>query len=324
MTHVPHPNSREKIETVKTDPTHFATPAELPVRLRFARVLGRQRWVRGPLRKSRDHLLNTLCAAEKARGYLFEIDYFGQRYRGNLNRFTDYMAFCYGSAAPSELGLLQAAIRYLKQVGTKPICFADVGANVGHHTLFMAAQVDSVIAFEPFPPVLALLRQHLAINCIGNVEVVPFALGENDDTIAFFPGTEDEDTIGTFLNWNAPQGDVQLELPVRNGDRLFAECNFPAINLLKVDVEGFEPFVLRGLRERIRSDRPIILSEMLDFTRTSYGSEQDFRKCFYDDALFFNVEAIGLSMRYKLSPFSFTQSGEVLVLPSEMAEFARR
>jgi FkbM family methyltransferase len=306
---------------MKPNEQHFATAKEMPLRLRSARALGRWSWLRGSVRRSRDRLIQSLCADHKARGYRFEVDYFGHRYRGNLAIFVDYMTFCYGSSAPSELGLLQAAVRYLRRRATAPICFVDVGANVGHHSLFMAGRVDRVLAFEPFPTVLALLREHLALNHITNVDVVPVALAERDDTLAFFPGTEDENTIGTFLGSDAPQRGVAVQLPIRNGDRLFEERNYPPTQLIKVDVEGFEPFVFRGLKERIRRDRPIILSEMLHFTRKSYGSEEAFRDCFYDDALFFNVHPVGISMRYRISPFRFGFNGEVLVIPAEMADF---
>ncbi|MGA7524870.1 MAG: FkbM family methyltransferase [Acidobacteriaceae bacterium] len=301
----------------------FSAERELAPRLRAARVIGRQSWMRGPLRRSRDQIVQSLCAQHKLQGYRFEVDYFGYRYRGNLATFVDYMAFCYGSSAPSELGLLRSIVRYLRKRGTGPIWFVDVGANVGHHTLFMAGQADRVIAFEPFPEVLALLRGHLALNQIANVEVVPVALGEKDETLSFFPGTAEENSIGTFLDWNAPDPGTMLRLPIRNGDRLFEERNYPPIQIMKVDVEGFEPLVFRGLRERLHRDRPIILSELLDFTRKSYGSEQAFRECFYDDALFFSVKLIGTSMRYQLLPFNFAQGSEVLVIPAEMADFCR-
>ena len=166
-----------------------------------------------------------------------------------------------------------------------------------------------------------MLQEHVALNHLTNVEINPVALGERDDTLAFFPGTKDENTIGTFLEWNAPGPGTMLKLPVRNGDGLFEERNYPTVGLMKVDVEGFEPFVFRGLRQRVCHDRPIILSEMLDFTRKSYGSEAAFRDCFYNNALFFNVRPVGTSMQFRLCPFSFANNGEVLVVPEEMADF---
>ena len=42
---------------------------------------------------------------------------------------------------------------------------------------------------------------------------------------------------------------------------------------MKVDVEGFEPFVFQGLKERIHKDRPPVLTEMTDRSREGFGSE---------------------------------------------------
>jgi FkbM family methyltransferase len=300
---------------------HFVTSGEFPMRLRALRWLGHQGWMRSWIRRGRDQLFKVLYEPFANHSYLFEIDYFGQRYRGDLVRSVDWAAFCYGSAAHSELGLLGAATTYLRARRPGPVNFFDVGANVGHHTLFMTRLAERVIAFEPFPDVLKLFRDHVSLNHLTNVEIVPVALGEKDDSLAFYPGSHEENTIGTFLASNAPQRGVSCDLPVRNGDALFDREQYPEMHILKVDVEGFEPFVLRGLRKRIRRDRPIILSEMLDFTRSSYGSESQFRECFYENAVFANVMCRNGSFAFTLRPFDFYHNGEVLTVPAEMADF---
>lgn len=300
---------------------HFALPGEFPLRLRAMRVLGRQSWMRSWIRRGRDRLLRALHEADGTNSYLFEIDYFGQRYRGDLARYVDWAAFCYGSSAQFELGLLRHVTDCLRKRRPGPINFFDVGANVGHHSLFMTSLTERVIAFEPFPEVLTLFQNNVSLNRLTNVEIVPVALGENDEALAFYPGPSEDKSIGTFLHWNASQPGVSFELPVRNGDRLFDERQYPEIHIMKVDVEGFEPFVFRGLKERICRDRPIILSEMLDFTRSTYKSEANFRECFYEDAVFANVSGRNGSMSFTLHPFSFDRNGEVLTVPSEMADF---
>jgi FkbM family methyltransferase len=285
------------------------------------RWLGHQGWMRSWIRRGRDHLLEKLFEPFANRSYPFEIDYFGQCYRGDLARAVDWAAFCYGSSAHTELALLSAASKYLHARRPGPVNFFDVGANVGHHSLFMTKLADRVVAFEPFPEILRLLRDHVSLNRLTNVEIVPVALGEKDDVLPFYPGPSHENTLGTFLESNAPQPGISSHLPVRNGDALFDNKQYPEIHILKVDVEGFEPYVFRGLKKHIHRDRPIILSELLDFTRSSYGSEAGFRECFYENAVFANVPCRNGSLAFTLRPFDFNRNGEVLAVPSEMADF---
>jgi hypothetical protein len=73
---------------------------------------------------------------------------------------------------------------------------------------------------------------------------------------------------------------------------------------MKVDVEGFEPLVFRGLMGRIHSDRPPILSELSNRSRTGFGSEAKFRETFWKDAVFAEV-AGRQGCPFRLKPFRY-------------------
>jgi hypothetical protein len=89
---------------------------------------------------------------------------------------------------------------------------------------------------------------------------------------------------------------------------------------MKVDVEGYEPFVFRGLHRRIEQDRPIILTELSDKAREGFVDEAGLREVFYSDAQIVSVG--GRSGRtFKLEPFSFARSYEILIVPPEHKEF---
>lgn len=299
---------------------HFALESEFPLRLQLLRRLGHQYWMRGWISRGRDRLMRMLHDPSSKRSYLFEVDFFGKRYRGDLARYMDWAVFCHGSSGGAELGLLRAAADYPRSRRHRPITFFDVGANVGQHSLFMAGFADRVVAFEPSPRLLGFFEEHVSLNNLQNVEIVPVALGDKDEILPYYPGPIEDDTIGTFLKLKTTQHAVPQNLPVRNGDRLFEEKQYPPIDIMKVDVEGFEPSVFRGLKGRIRCDRPIILSEV---TQSTFGSESDFRECFYQDAVFANVRGRSRSTRFTLHPFVF-RNGEVLVIPCEMADFTQR
>jgi FkbM family methyltransferase len=298
-------------------PPHYARENEFPPRLRFMRWLGRQSWIpRGV-----DRALRTLHHPDANRQYLFEVEFYGQRYRGNLASFIDWMVFCYGADAQYELTTLRLATEYLRARRPGPITFYDIGGNVGHHSLFMAALVDRILAFEPFATTRNIFEERIRFNNLQHIEVLPIALGEADEELTYYPGVGPNSGIGTFLNFNAPQRGITHTLPVRRGDTFFDERQFPKADIIKVDVEGFELHVFNGLKQRILRDRPIILTEMLEAASAVAGSEAALRSCFYDDAIMIEVSGRGNSPRVTMRPFRFGSSSEVLIVPPEMADF---
>lgn len=250
------------------------------------------------------------------------MDFFGKRYRGDLAHYIDWLVFSYGAAPHSELSLLKQATTYLRSRRSGPITFFDVGANVGHHTLFMSGVADQVIAFEPFPTVREQLDARLSLNKVDNVRVLPLGLGDEDQNLPYFASTGVNSGIGTFVKHNTEHYKAGGTLPVRRGDPLFEAMALPRVDVLKIDVEGFEPQVLRGLRDTVMRDRPIILTELMDSTRRNFGSEQGLRDCFFEGALFYGVEGPLQVRDYRLVPFQYATTDEILVLPQEYADLA--
>lgn len=294
----------------------FARETEFPWHLRLLRRLGRSRW----LPFGQDRLLRLIHDPETSPHFLFEVDFFGQLYRGDLAHYIDWLVFCYGGAPYYELSLLKEAVAFLRSRRRGPIGFFDIGANVGHHSLFMATLADRVIAFEPMPDLVALIEEKIQINRLTNVEVVPVAMGDADEDGDYLVGRGANSGEGSFL----PHGEFDrgslIKLPIRQGDRLCEAKRLPRVDLVKVDVEGFEPQVFRGLAGSIRRDRPIILTELSDNARRGFGTEEGFRAAFYESAHFTEVGG-GFSAGPKFRPFRFATSGEVLIVPPEFADF---
>jgi hypothetical protein len=79
------------------------------------------------------------------------------------------------------------------------------------------------VAFEPFAGVRQLIEQKVAVNNLKHVEIIPFALGDIDDTLPYYPGGAANSGTGTFMPEEAGIYRQPVELQIRNGDRLFAE-----------------------------------------------------------------------------------------------------
>jgi FkbM family methyltransferase len=115
----------------------------------------------------------------------------------------------------------------------------DVGANVGTLTLTAAALVGpagAVFSIEAHPRTFEFLRANLALNPFTNVTPIQAAAGEEAGVLRFTDGRlDDQNHVST--------GAGALEVPVKRLDDLVFAAT---VRLLKIDVEGFELFVLRG------------------------------------------------------------------------------
>ena len=290
-------------------------PPEFPPVVRAMRWLGRQNWIP----RGRQRVLALIWSPYCEKHFRFQVDFFGMRYRGDLAHSVDWMVLMYGSYAYYELSLLQDIALILKREQGF-VNFFDVGANKGNHTLFMAGIADQVIAFEPFPELIASLNEKLSLNDLTNVQIVPVGLGEVDSELSYFPGAGGNPGRGTFIPDLGDGFYDPVTLPIRNGDRLCVDLKLPRLDILKIDVEGYEPFVLRGLSSRLNRDRPAILMEWSDMSKRAVPYESEFRSLFYSDAVFMEVGGRP-GCRYRLKPFKFSTSHELLVLPAERASF---
>lgn len=139
----------------------------------------------------------------------------------------------------------------------------DVGANIGNHTLFLAASGFRVCAFEPNVALASAIEKSLELNGWGDrVSVYASGLGRSAG-MAHFSKTISSN-LGA-MSLESGEGDIQL--------LALDELNFPQPPaLMKIDVEGMELDVLQGAVNLIKNARPLIYIECLD--------QQHFREIF--------------------------------------------
>lgn len=289
-----------------------------PIAYPLLRLIGHQRIInRGKVK-----LLHKLVRPSAKRGHRFTTDFFGFRYSGDVANWIDWNVYFTGAFARNELELL-ADVAHVIRHARGFVHYVDVGANVGHHSLFMSAHADQLSAFEPFPRVAREIERKIEENGLTNLRMFPVALGDADGEAEI--SLLDEANLGTATlveNRFGDDGRIPIgTTPVRAGAALFDREGLPRIDILKVDVEGFEAAVFRGLRERILSDRPVILTELSGDDRSGFGSADAFRAALYPDHTLHSVGG-GLSGSYRLLPFD-VEAGEVLCWPNELGPIER-
>lgn len=153
------------------------------------------------------------------------------------------------------LGLFEPAeTRLVRRLLSPGDTFVDVGAHIGWFTTIASRSVGDtglVIACEPYPENLSLLKSNLELNACTNVLVVGSAIGAAPGTLTL--ATAGDSGGVTALDW-AKQG--KATVPMERLDDL-AEAHGP-IALLKMDVEGWESHVLEGATQTLRRTHRVL------------------------------------------------------------------
>lgn len=167
--------------------------------------------------------------------------------------------------------------------------FIDVGAHIGWHSLVAAQRLTelgggAVVAFEPTTDSADKIRVAAARNRLS-VEVVQVALGEDDGETALFSDPNyDEHDAGVRSQYG--KGRLVERVAVVSFDHWVAQRGLPRMDLVKMDVEGAEPAVIKGMKESLRTFRPRAL--IVEVKRYSFE-----RAATEESALLELVESLG-------------------------------
>jgi FkbM family methyltransferase len=144
----------------------------------------------------------------------------------------------------------------------------DVGANIGLSSLSIAPLVPRgrIRAFELLPATARHLAANAAAEPLGNIEPVASAVGAEPGRLALHPGANFSAGSHVVSDQHANEGHVAtVEVPVLTLDGFAEERGLDRLDLLKVDVEGFELDVLRGARRCLNRFRPVLFTEVNSF-----------------------------------------------------------
>lgn len=127
--------------------------------------------------------------------------------------------------------------------------FVDVGANIGIHTSIAARSVapnGTVYSFEPVPENFEILVRNLARNQLNNVITEQIAIGDRNGYSTIYLADNSIGTHSLLRNQNSYRLDQELSVPITTLDSYFNNRMPDEVNVLKIDVEGYEPNVLKG------------------------------------------------------------------------------
>ncbi|MFQ5696581.1 MAG: FkbM family methyltransferase, partial [Terriglobia bacterium] len=153
----------------------------------------------------------------------------------------------------------------------------DAGCHLGYYTCLLAGLIGSkgrLLAFDANPASCAATRRNLTLNGLEDVEVVQAALGDRNGSVTFHVATDDQTGLSSL-------GPIELckktiTVPMVTLESFLKERRVRHLRLLKLDVEGAEELVLKGLGRFLARGRvDFILVECFDERLQLLGSSVD-------------------------------------------------
>lgn len=181
------------------------------------------------------------------------INYQGQEIQFMITNPDDHLQKSWLAGHFYEEGMLQFIQNFRKY--KQPPVIVDVGACIGNHTLFFAKVMGAyVYAFEPVKPNWELIRFNAALNyCQSRINLIRKGAGRTRSTVRFSPDATGNCGMGKI----SPDGcDIIDLIPV---DQVISPSH--EVDVLKIDVEGYNIPVLEGARHTIEQDYPEIYIE---------------------------------------------------------------
>lgn len=178
----------------------------------------------------------------------------GLRIRVRLSREEDIAYWTGTYDTDGEVGVFLSLLK-------EGMTVVDVGANTGMYALQAGLAVGAsgrVYAFEPVPDVYRRLWEHIRLNSASNVLAFAVALADRDGVAAFHLGRIDSQ--GSLFRVDT---DRVIQVQTKTLDSFLAEQGIDRVDAVKVDVEGAEMHVLRGMHGLLSgAGKPALMFEI--------------------------------------------------------------
>lgn len=196
-------------------------------------------------------------------------------FAGDIVSAIDRLVYLFGGYESGEIRCFLSHISEERR-GT----ILDVGANAGTHSLAFARAFETVHAFEPNPMLWPQFERNMLLNGHTNVRLHKIGLADRDAELTLHLIDKPNYGLGTFST--VEQYDLPLRpfatCPIRHAGNYLAEVGVGRVDAVKIDVQGFEPEVLRGLADILERDRPVIWCEIAAGTLESISTAAELLK----------------------------------------------
>jgi FkbM family methyltransferase len=167
----------------------------------------------------------------------------------------------------------------LIELGKLSRYFLDIGSNMGFYSLALASENHElkIKSFEPQPSIFNRLKANIELNqMMERVEAFNIALGTEDGSLTMYIPAFTGSGGGSFQNLHPDEGEART---IRVNVKRLDDIEIGEVDLMKMDVEGFEYHVLEGALSLIEKSKPTVMVGLLRKWMKPFGtSPQGFLK----------------------------------------------
>lgn len=171
-------------------------------------------------------------------------------------------------------GFEELETKFVSRTLKKGDIFIDAGANIGLFSLIASREVGStglVIAFEPSPVTFNRLLENIDLNQLTNLDARNVGLSDKEEKLSFHTSQNGYDAWNSFAPSEDDKLDTVLQIHVSKLDFQLKNIDKSKIKLLKIDVEGWEKFVLMGGENFFKEFAPIVMVEFTESNTLNAG-----------------------------------------------------
>lgn len=197
------------------------------------------------------------------RGTMRAVVRHGIKYNLDLSNLIEYVIFWYGYIDKNQKALFDATEENMTVI--------DVGANIGGTLLEFAKKAvgGRVIGFEPDPINYKKLIENISLNDFKNIETIRCGLGDREATMNLYSVESNNPGANKILNKNA---DIPHEnIHVIRFDDFAAKNNLKNVDIIKIDIEGFEMNMLKGAEQTLKKFKPLLFIEVDEENLKEHG-----------------------------------------------------
>ncbi len=194
------------------------------------------------------------------------------KFAGDLSSYIDRNLYLFGGYEDEKIATFVSLVPPRQRT-----TILDIGTNVGTHAIAFSRSFAHVHAFEPSRLIWPSLDRNIALNDARTITIHRYGLGEQDGVIPFYTSAANPG-MGTAVRDDGLS--IRSEIEVRHGDAIVESGKIGPVGAIKIDVQGFEPDVIRGLGRTIERDRPIVWVELNPHVQSGLSTKADLERMF--------------------------------------------
>ncbi|QLH04009.1 hypothetical protein C5F49_00730 [Nitrosopumilus oxyclinae] len=155
----------------------------------------------------------------------------------------------------------------ISRILKKGMTCLDIGGNIGYYVLLerkLVGDEGKIIVFEPLPRNYQYLEKNIRLQNVKNISAYNFACGDKEGKATFFINKKSNGckVIAEGVSPPDPSLGTLTEVPIKILDPFIEELKLEQVDFIRMDSEGYELHILKGLRRTLQKFKPIISIEL--------------------------------------------------------------